>query len=294
MNLRLLRCFIVVAEELHFGRAAERLHMEQSPLSRAIRRLESELGVVLFERASRGIRLTGAGQIFLEGAHRVMLTFEQAKDNAKAAAAGYHDTLRIALSDSIARTRLTALLALCREEDPELEIRLFETSLALQLKGLRDDLYDAGFALSNDVGDGIIAEAIWQDALVVVMPSRHPLLAHKHVPLHDVLNHPLVLCDAEACKGCSQQVEQILSSSETQPIVAERVATHDLMLALVAAGYGVGFSSAAHLGACHYADAVSRPLSGCPSLLTTYILRPDAQLSDRLHGFIGRAGRIGP
>ena len=151
MEIRHLRYCIAVAEELHFSRAAERLNIEQSPLSRTIKQLETELGAVLFDRASRGTRLTWAGQAFLEDARRVLLGIDQAKANVKAAATGYRGTLRIALSDGIARSRLTTLLALCREEEPEVEIRLFETPLSQQLKGLRSDLYDVGFALSDDV-----------------------------------------------------------------------------------------------------------------------------------------------
>lgn len=293
VNLRQLRCFIAVAEELHFSRAAERLHIEQSPLSRIIRKLESDLGVVLFERTSRGTRLTWAGQVFLQGARRVLLAYEQAKSNARSAATGYHGTLRIALSDGIARTRLSALLALCREEEPEVEIRLFETSFVQHLKGLHDDLYDAGFALADEADDGIVAEPVWQDALVVVVPIRHPLLAQTRVPLHEVVTHPLVLCHPEVCEGCSRQVERLLRSVDAEPVVVERVTSHDLMLALVAAGYGIGFSSTAHMGACHYADVVTRPLVDSSGVLTTYLLRSDAEPSEQLSNFIGRANQIG-
>lgn len=89
MELRHLRYFIAVAEELHFARAAERLHIEQSPLSRAIKDLEYNLGVQLFERTTRSTRLTWAGQVFLDEARRVLSTLEQAKASAKAAATGY-------------------------------------------------------------------------------------------------------------------------------------------------------------------------------------------------------------
>ncbi|MDO9600269.1 MAG: LysR family transcriptional regulator [Azoarcus sp.] len=293
MNLRQLRCFIVVAEELHFSRAAERLHIEQSPLSRIIKKLESDLGVVLLERTTRGTRLTWAGQVFLQDARRLILAFEQAKSNAKSAATGYRGTLRIALSDGIARTHLSALLALCREEEPEVEIRLFETSFAQHLKGLHDDLYDAGFALADEVDDGIVAEPVWRDALVVALPARHPLLAHKRVPLREVVTHPLVLCHPEVCEGCSRQLERLLRSVDAEPVVVERVTSHELMLALVAAGYGIGFSSTAHLGACRDADVVARPLAGSSCVLITYLLRTDAEPSDQLSNFIGRANRVG-
>ena len=286
MNLRHLRYFIAVAEELHFSRAAERLNIEQSPLSRTIKNLESELGVLLFERSSRGTRLTWAGQVFLEDARRVLLCLEQAKAKAKAAATGYRGTLRIALSDGIARSRLTALLARCREEEPEVEIRLSEIPFSKQLRGLRNDLYDAGFALADEVEDGIIAEPVWHDPLVVTVPSRHPLLVHKRVPLHEVVNYPLVLCHPEVCEGCSQQLDKMLRSVDAQPVVAERVTTHDLMLTLVAAGYGVGFSSAAHIEACLHKDVVARPLAGRSFMLTTYLLRPDNEPSEQLSNFI--------
>ncbi|OGA60181.1 MAG: D-alanyl-D-alanine endopeptidase, partial [Burkholderiales bacterium RIFCSPHIGHO2_01_FULL_64_960] len=199
MELRHLRYFIAVAEELHFARAAERLHIEQSPLSRAIKDLEYDLGVQLFERTTRSTRLTWAGQVFLDEARRVLSTLEQAKASAKAAATGYRGTLRIALSDGIAPPRLAALLAQNREEEPEVEIRLFETTLAQQLKGLCSGLYDAGFAHAAEVGEDIIAEPVWTDPLVIAVPARHPLLAHKRIPLEELIRYPLVLCHPEAC-----------------------------------------------------------------------------------------------
>ena len=118
MNLRHLRCFVAVGEELHFGRAARRLHVEQSPLSRTIRQLEADLGVTLLERMPRSVCLTPAGQVFLEEARRVLLTLEQARTKARAVAAGLQGTLRIALTGCAGQVRLPALLALCREEAP--------------------------------------------------------------------------------------------------------------------------------------------------------------------------------
>ncbi len=292
MELRHLRCFIAVAEERSFSRAAERLHIEQSPLSRTIKKLESDLGVVLFQRTSRGTRLTWAGEVFLEDARRVLVTLEQAKTNAKAAATGYRGTLRIVLSDGIARTRLSALLALCREEEPEVEIRLFEMPFSQQLQGLRHDLYDVGFTLADAVAPGIIAQPVWRDPLVVAVPARHPLLAHKHLPLNEVVNYPLVLCHPEVCEGCNQQLERLLRSVDAEPTVVERVASHDLMLALVAAGYGVGFSSAAHIEACRSTDVIARPLAERAFTFTTYLLRPNNEPSEQLSNFIRRVGKV--
>ena len=101
MEFRHLRYFLAVAEELHFARAAERLHIEQSPLSRAIRELEEELGAQLFVRTSRSTRLTLAGKLLMENAPRVLLALDQARESVQAAAHGLHGRLRAALSDGI-------------------------------------------------------------------------------------------------------------------------------------------------------------------------------------------------
>jgi DNA-binding transcriptional LysR family regulator len=288
MELRHLRCFVAVAEELHFARAAERLHIEQSPLSRAIKELEYDLSVQLFERTTRSTRLTWAGQVFLEDVRRVFAALNQARLNAKSAANGYRGTLRVALSDGIVPSRLAALLAQSRAEEPEVEIRLFQTPFAQQVKGMRNDLYDVGFAQSAHVGNGIHAEPVWRDPLVVAVPVRHPLLVHKRIPLEDVLRYPLVLCHPEACEGCAQQIERVLRTVDVEPIVADHVTTYDLLLALVAAGYGIGITSGTHIEDFRHPEVVARPLAGRAVTLTTYLLRPDSEPSEQLRHFIDR------
>ncbi|HFX1415204.1 TPA: LysR family transcriptional regulator, partial [Pseudomonas aeruginosa] len=106
MELRVLRYFVAVAEELHFARAAERLGVEQSPVSRAMRNLEATLGVQLFDRSAHQTRLTWAGQVFLGECRRVLATVEQAVSAAKAAAQGYQGYLRIAICDSLAQPHI--------------------------------------------------------------------------------------------------------------------------------------------------------------------------------------------
>lgn len=288
MELRHLRCFIAVAEELHFARAAEKLHIEQSPLSRAIKELEEDLGVRLFERTTRSTRLTHAGHVFLEHVPRVFAALSQARDSVKAIAAGYHGQLRIALSDSISQGRLTALLALCREQEPDVDIRLYEVSFAQQVKGLSGDLYDAGFAQRADVEDGLVAVPAWSDPMVVTVPARHPLLAHKRIPLEEVLRYPLVLCDPDACECCSRQLAKMLRTVDREPLIAEQVVSHELMLTLVAAGFGLGFATEAHVSACNHPDIVTRHLAGQSPVLTTFLLRRDTEPPEQLRRFIER------
>ncbi len=292
MELRHLRCFLAVAEELHFARAAERLHIEQSPLSRAIKELEEDLGVALFVRTTRSTRLTRAGELFLEHARRVFSALEQARDSVKAAANGFHGQLRGALSDGITPSRLPTLLALCRQEEPEVELRFFEVPLSQQIKGLHDDLYDVGFAQSDEVGDGITTLPVWSDALMVAVPARHPLLAHKRIPLDELLRYPLVLCDPQACESHAKHVDRVLRRADMEPLVAERVATCDLMMALVSAGFALGLTGQAHIAASREAGVVARPLALRVPPLTTYLLRLEGDPSDVLTRFIERVQTI--
>jgi len=294
MELRHLRCFLAVAEELHFARAAERLHIEQSPLSRAIKELEEDLGAQLFVRTTRSTRLTRAGRMFLEHMPRVFASLQQARDSVKAAANGFHGQLRIALSDGITTSCFSALLALCRQEEPEIEIRLSEVPLSQQIKGLQDDLYDVGFAQSDEVSDGLIAEPIWHDPLIVAVPARHPLLAYKKVPLDEVLHYPLVLGDTNTCEGHARQVERVLRRVNLEPLIAERVASFDLMMTLVSAGLALGLAGASQIAASREPSVVARPLAGGSHTLTTYLLRVGSEPSDALARFIARVYAIEP
>ena len=292
MELRHLRCFLAVAEELHFARVAEKLHIEQSPLSRAIKELEEELGVQLFIRTSRSTRLTLAGKLFLNHVPRVFTAMEQARESVKSAVNGFHGQLRIALSDGITPSRLPALLARCREEDPEIEIRLFEVSLAQQLKGLHDDLYDAGFSMTDEVGDGILVELAWEDELMVAVPARHPVLSHKQIPLEEVLRYPLVLGDPAICEGHARQVDRILRRQDKEPLIVQRVASFDVMMTLVSAGLALGLAGAAHIASSREPDVVGRSLAGQAPMLATYLLRRDAEPSQALARFIERLAAL--
>ncbi|MBX6317000.1 MULTISPECIES: LysR family transcriptional regulator [Pseudomonadota] len=289
MELRHLRCFVVLAEELHFARAAERLHIDQSPLSRAIKELEDELGTLLFYRDRRGTRLTPAGAVFLQDVRRLFTTLDQARESVKAVSAGYRGSLRIAVSDGAIDPRLSEFLTRCRAEEPEIEIRLSEVPLAEQLRGLRAGDFNIGFAHTDNVGSGVVAEAIWRTPIVAVLPARHPLLIHKEVPLDELARFPVVMCDPQICEGYFQKLTRLLCTQEHQPNVIEHATSLDVMLTLVAAGYGIGFSSSARVATCRHPNIVVRPLAVESAVITTYLLRPDSEsLSFPLERFMAR------
>ena len=289
VELRHLRYFAVLAEELHFSHAAERLHIEQPPLSRAIKELEEDLGVVLFDRDRRGTKLTAAGSAFLQDTRRLFTVLEQARENAKAVAAGARGSLRIAVSDGATDPRFSEFLAHCRAEEPEIEVRLSEVPLADQLRGLRSGDFMIGFAHTADVGEGIIAEPIWRDPLVIAVPARHELLAHKEVPLHELDGHPLVLCDPRVCEGYCRVLARLLGPLEHRQNVVERATSLEMMLTLVGAGYGVGFMAASKVPVSQRPDVVVRPLAVESAVITTYLLRSDSgDVTASLERFIFR------
>ena len=273
MELRHLRCFVVLAEELHFMRAAERLHIEQSPLSRTIKELEDELGALLFHRDRRGTRLTQAGGVFLQDVRRMFTVLEHARENVRSVSAGYRGCLRVAISDGAIDFRLATFLARCREEDPEIEVRVTEVTLAEQLRGLRGGDFDLGFAHTNIVNDDVLAEPLLQDSLVTVIPARHPLLVHPTIPLDELSRFPLVMCDPQVCEGYNRELTRVLRSMKEEPTIVEHVASLEMMLILVAAGFGVGFTSATRTATCRHPDVVIRPLATDEAVLTTYLLR---------------------
>ncbi len=292
MELRHLRCFLIVAEELHFARAAERLHIDQSPLSRTIKELEEELGARLFIRTTRSTQLTRAGRQLLEHVPRIFTALDQARDGVKSATNGFLGQLRIALSDGVTPTRLSTLLARCREEDPDVEMRLFEVPLGLQIKGLHEDLYDVGFSMAEDGGDGILVTPAWEDELMVAVPARHPVLAFKQVPLKEVLRYPLALGDPAVCEGHARQIDRFLRKLDQEPLIAQRVATFDVMMTLVSAGLALGLAGEAHIASSREPGVVARRLAGKPYMLTTYLLRRDAEPSEMLARFIERVAFI--
>ena len=188
--------------------------------------------------------------------------------------------------------QLGALLALCRQEEPEVDIRLFQVPLSQQIKGLQDDLYDVGFAQSDEVGEGIAAEAVWNDPLMVAVPARHHLLKHRRIPLDEVLHFPLVLCDPQACEGYARQVERVLRRSDREPLIVERVASFDLMMVVVSAGFALGLAGAPHIVSNREPGVVARPLAGRSPMLTTYLLRREDERSEVLSRFIERVQAI--
>jgi DNA-binding transcriptional LysR family regulator len=193
VELRHLRYFIAVAEELNFSRAAERLHMAQPPLSAAIRQAERDLGVDLFVRTTREVKLTDAGRAFLAGARRTLADAERATEDAKRAAAGDLGRLRIAYSWSTRFATLPALGRAFRAEHPGVELLAQEMWNARMPSAFASGSIDVALSVCPEIAAELELAPIRAERLVALLPHAHPLAREQAVPLSALADEEFVV-----------------------------------------------------------------------------------------------------
>jgi DNA-binding transcriptional LysR family regulator len=286
MELRHLRYFVALAEELHFGRAAERIGIEQSPLSRAIRQLESDLGVRLFTRTSRATRITPAGETFLVEARRILKTVSAARRATLAVATGVRGKLRIGVSESIAQPRLARLLVRCRVEQPDVEFMVLDRSERRQAIELRHGSLDVGLAPAAIFTDGLRSEPLWSSVLAVLLPPNHPLMIVRQVPIAALFREPKVLCHPELRHLLEGKISPASARGSLSFVSVPSLPT---LLEMVGAGIAVGVALSAQLDVLRRLDVLVRPLAeSSPQVTTHAILRTDSP-SENLNLFLLRA-----
>ena len=193
MELRQLHYFVTVAEELHFGRAAERLMIVQSSVSQQVRRLERELAVDLFDRSPRHVRLTEAGRRFLPEARAVLAAEQRAVAAIAEFSVARGGALRIGTSTGLGE-HLDRVLDALAERDPEIRVELASAPTAVRLEQVKTGDLDAAFVRGVEVGpDGVRLIPVWEDPLVVALPARHALARRTEVELADLAELPLYL-----------------------------------------------------------------------------------------------------
>ena len=197
VELRHLRYFIAVAEELNFSRAAQRMHMAQPPLSAAIRQLERDLGVDLFVRTTREVKLTDAGRAFLDGARRTLAEAERAAQDAKRAAAGDLGRLRIAYSWSTRFETLPALGRAFRASHPDVELLAQEMWNARMPPAFGTGSIDLALSLCPEIAAELELAAIRKERLVALLPVAHPLAREEAIPLSALADEEFVLFPRE-------------------------------------------------------------------------------------------------
>lgn len=191
MDIRKMRYFIMVAEELNFSRAAERLRMAQPPLSQEIRRLEEELGVQLFHRTKRMVELTDAGKVFLEGSQQTLFQLERTIKETQLAAEGKIGNLIIGFVDST--EIVIEVLNKFRERFPKIHLVLREMTTEQQLKALYEKQIQIGFIRSKQNNGILSSEVCSEESLRLVLHQDHPFASLPEIPLQLLIDEPFIL-----------------------------------------------------------------------------------------------------
>ncbi len=239
MELRHLRYFVAVAEELHFGRASERLHISQPPLSHQIRQLEEEIGVKLFHRTKRRVLLTHAGKIFLEEARQILDLSAKAVQEAQKAERGEIGRLVIGIVVSATYSLAPPILRSFRERFPEVELILREQTTDQQLDALQKGNISVGFLRQPARNDALYFETILREPFMVALPADHVLAAGSRVSLDMLATEPFIMFSRRQGPTFYDQIMSLCNQAGFSPTVAQEAVQMPTVLGLVSVGLGI-------------------------------------------------------
>ncbi len=246
MELRHLRYFTAVAEELSFTRAARRLNIAQPPLSQQVRALEAELGAELFSRTRRRVELTAAGRQLLRDAREILARADEAAAKARRAARGDEGELRLGfVSTAMYEDAVPQLLRDFRGRHPAVALHLEQLSTMQQVQALLEKRIDAGFLRPPVAEPRLALRTIARESLMLAVPAGHRLARERRVRLEAVAGDPWVVISREMGAGFYQQTLELCVQSGFTPNVALEVGEVQTMVGLIAAGFGVGLVPAA-------------------------------------------------
>ena len=276
IELRPLRQFVAVAEELHFGRAARRLAMTQPPLTQAVQALERTLGVLLFERSKRSVALTPAGHALLEEARRLLRAAEALPAAVQAAALGRSGCLRLAFVSSIAYGPLPLWLRSFREAHPGVELQLREATLDVQLAAFAAHDIDAGFVLHapGALPPGFAALPVLSEAMWLALPEGHPASARETLRDSDIADAPLLIFPRAVTPSLYDAILARQRARGLTPQVAQEAIQMQTLVNLVSAGIGVAWvpESVTRL---QRPGVVYRRVAGDPVMAETSLIWPE-------------------
>src|ERR1700733_8777503 len=288
MELRQLRYFVAVAEELHFRRAAARLHISQPPLSQQIARLEEERGCRLLSRPRRRVELTAAGEAFLRDARSMLDELDVAVATVRRIGTGQAGLLRVNFVGSSLLSLVPGIIQSFRRGRPDVEIELRERSTLEQLRALAGGLLDVGLVRPPiDADEALVAEVVMRERTVAAIPSEHALAKRTRISLRSLAAEPLVLFPREQAPGFHDLLTGRLAATGTVPRVVQDAPETITIIGLVAAGIGVSPvpASVANLA---LPGVVYRPLAGAPDTELVIVHRADDD-SPLAHAFVTAA-----
>jgi len=267
VELKQLRYFVAVAEELSFSRAAQRLHMTQPPLSAQVKHLEEEIGVLLLERSTRNVRLTEAGYLFLEETRRFLAQLEQTDRMVRRVGQGEVGRLALGFVPSASNSALPPLLRVFRESFPDVELSLHEMNPRQLVHALHDKRIDAAFFYlpfdgSPPFGDASLnSRPVLREPLVAALPEGHPLATGREVEVRALVDDLFVLPAPYQGSGLRDRVIDLCRQAGFVPKVVQEAHLMQTVVGLVASGIGVALVPAS-LQKLQTTGVVCKPLRG--------------------------------
>ncbi|MBD2261256.1 LysR family transcriptional regulator [Pseudanabaena sp. FACHB-2040] len=266
MELRNLRYFVTVAEELHFGRAAERLQLTQPALSKQIASLEKELGAQLFTRTKRTVALTAAGQVFWEQAVQILAQLEEAIHLIQRTARGEAGHLRIGFTETATHTVLPALVRRFRDRFPNVKLTMLELCTEAQVAALTVRQIDVAFLHPPIDERGLKLYSLLEEDFVAVLPKQHPLLSYEQIPVSAFADEPLIIHPRKEGPALYDGLIQICQQAGFQPKIVQESISARTRICLVAAGIGISFVPQS-VQPSVVPDVACRALADCPMKL---------------------------
>lgn len=291
VELRHIRAFIAVAEDLNFRKAAERLHMAQPVLSRIVRSLEMEIGFQLFERSTRMVALTAAGRAFLPEARLVLDTLVAAVRIARRVDQGDLGTLVVGFNDFAINDSLPRIIRNFLTRYPDMEVELRSMSSPDMADALRKRRLDIGFLFGAHLVSGLKFQVLRHERLVCVLPRDHPLADEPSIDLTSLAGEPFVMGGASAWHTFIEIVDTFCMAAGFRPRVIQEAAHSDGIVNLVAAGVGVTMYVDAEWLRTR-PDVVVRPfIQEVPPMTSVVAWHPDAA-SKAIRNFIEAADEM--
>lgn len=239
MDIRHLNYFLVLAEELHFGRAAERLHISQPPLSRMIKQIESDLGVMLFERTKRRVILTSAGVGFLQDAKQMVLQMETVKKRLAIHGRGETGTLKIGYVGAVMHTALPMLLSAFAKEFPQIHLQFEEQNNNDLLYGLNNGTLDVAFVRTWFHPENLEEKLILSEPFVAVVPANHLLARKKLISVKDLKKEIFITFTRDCGPTIFDSFLVLCSNAGFTPHVLHYASQLNSILRLVESGFGI-------------------------------------------------------
>jgi DNA-binding transcriptional LysR family regulator len=287
MELRHLRYFLAVAEDLHVGQAAKRLHISQPPLSRQIHQLEEELGVALFKRDKKRMQLTVAGRAFLEEARAILERTDHAVRLVQRASRGQVGLLRIGFIESATASGLLGrVLARFRKKYPDVELELSELLSLRQAEALRAHQLDAGFIYTRppETAD-LLFRTVLPGYVVTAVARSNPLSKNRQIPLATFAQQPLIIWRRSLSPILYDQLMSRCRAAGHEPHVVQHTSQMQTTISLAAAGVGLGIIPSS-FSSTRIPGVVYRYIAGLGICMDMELMFRAGDESPVLHAFI--------